>query len=65
MTNGQRFDAAFSGSTERQALVAARDRLMEIMGEQNGPYFAGKAHKLREVHLPELMEIVKEGLGDG
>ena len=65
MTNGERFDAAFSTTTERQALVAARDRLMEIMGEWDGPNFPGRAHKLRAVHLPALMEIVKEGLGDG
>ena len=63
MTNGDRFDAAFSGGRERQALVAARDRLMEIMGELDGPTFPGRTNKLREVHLPALMEIVKGGLG--
>ena len=65
MTNGQRFDAAFSGGKERQALVAARDKIMEIMGELDGPTFPGRTDKLRAVHLPALMEIIKEGLGDG
>ena len=36
----------------------------EIMVELHAPTFPGRAHKLREVHLPKLAEILKEGLED-
>lgn len=50
--------------TEREALEKALALLREIRCEQAGPNFPGKAHKLREVWLPELVKVVKEGLKD-
>ena len=50
--------------TEREALEEIKKLLYEIQVEQAGPSFAGKTDKLRKVHLPKILEIVKEGLGD-
>ena len=48
--------------TEREALEEALALVREMQREQAGPFFPGKAHKVREVHLPELVRILKEGL---
>ena len=50
--------------TEREALEEALALVREMQREQAGPFFPGKAHKVREVHLPELVRILKEGLSD-
>ena len=50
--------------TEREALEKALALVREMQREQAGPFFPGKAHKLREEHLPKLAEILKEGLSD-
>jgi len=50
--------------TEREALEEIKKLLYEIQVEQAGPSFPGRTHKLRNVQIPKLLEIVKEGLGD-
>ena len=50
--------------TEREALEKALALVHEIMVELHAPTFPGRAHKMREVHLPKLAEILKEGLDE-
>ena len=49
---------------EREALEKALALVNEIIVELHAPTFPGRAHQLREVHLPKLAEILKEGLSD-
>ena len=50
---------------QQKALEEALALVREMQREQAGPFFPGKAHKMREVHLPELVRILKEGLSGG
>ena len=62
MNNGQRFDAAFSGGKERQALADALRLAKQMQQDHCGPTFPGRTHKLREEQIPELLRILREGL---
>ena len=50
--------------TEREALEEALALVREMLVELHAPTFPGRAHKMREVHLPRLAEILKEGLDE-
>jgi len=49
---------------QQKALEEALALVNEIIVELHAPTFPGRAHKLREEHLPKLAEILKEGLSD-
>ena len=49
---------------QQKAVEEALALVREMQREQAGPFFPGKAHKMREVHLPRLAEILKEGLDE-
>ena len=49
---------------KQKALEDALALVYQIQAELHAPTFPGRAHKMREVHLPKLAEILKEGLGD-
>ena len=50
--------------TEREALLAAIEEIQWILDTLHGKTFPGRVKYLREVQLPKLLEILKEGLGD-
>ena len=49
---------------KQKALENALALVNEIIVELHAPTFPGRAHKMREVHLPKLAEILKEGLDE-
>ena len=49
---------------QQKALEEALALVREMLVELHAPTFPGRAHKMREVHLPELVKILKEGLDD-
>ena len=49
--------------TERQALAEALKIAKEIRRDQLGKAFPGRTHKLREVQIPKLLRVLRQGLG--
>ena len=49
--------------TERQALAEALKIAKEMRQDQLGPSFPGRTHKLRNEQIPELLRVLRQGLG--
>ena len=49
--------------TERQALADALRLAKQMCDDWDGPSFPGRTHKLRHEQIPELLRILRAGLG--
>ena len=49
--------------TERQALAEALRLAKQMHDDFDGPCKAGRVHKLRHKQIPELLRILRAGLG--
>jgi len=50
--------------TEREALEKAIEEVKWIQETLKGRSFPGRIQRLRDVQIPKVLEILKEGLGD-